>query len=149
MFIFALVAVVTSFVLRRTRFGRYVYAIGGNAEAARRTGINVPRITRLVFVVGGVYAALAGLILAARLSAGIPAEGVAAELDAITAVVIGGTSFTGGVGTIGGTVVGAFIIGFISNSLTINGIDANWQLIVKGLIMIFAVALDQYGKRTT
>ena len=149
MFIFALVAVITSFVLRRTRFGRYVYAIGGNAEAARRTGIYVPRITRLVFVIGGVYASLAGLILAARLSAGIPAEGVAAELDAITAVVIGGTSFTGGVGTIGGTVVGAFIIGFISNSLTINGIDANWQLIVKGLIMIFAVALDQYGKRAT
>jgi len=147
MFIFALVALVLSFVLRRTRWGRYVYAIGGNPEAARRTGINVPRLTRQVFVLGSTCASLAGLILAARLSAGIPAEGVAAELDAITAVVIGGTSFTGGVGTIGGTVIGAFIIGIISNSLTINGIDANWQLIVKGLIMIFAVALDQYAKR--
>lgn len=147
MFIFVLVAVTTSFVLRRTRIGRYVYAIGGNPEAARRTGINVPRITRLVFVLGSVYASLAGLILAARLSAGVPAEGVAAELDAITAVVIGGTSFTGGVGTVGGTVVGAFIIGIISNSLTINGIDANWQLVIKGLIMITAVALDQYAKR--
>lgn len=147
MFIFAVVALSTSFVLGRTRFGRYIYAIGGNPEAARRTGINVPRITRLVFVLGSIYASLAGLILAARLSAGIPAEGVAAELDAITAVVIGGTSFTGGVGTIGGTVIGTFIIGIISNSLTINGIDSNWQLIVKGLIMIAAVALDQYAKR--
>jgi len=147
MFIFASVALLTAFILNRTRFGRYVYAIGGNPEAARRTGINVQRMTRAVFVLGSTYAALAGLILASRLSAGIPAEGVAAELDAITAVVIGGTSFTGGVGTIGGTVIGAFIIGIISNSLTINGIDANWQLIIKGLIMILAVSLDQYAKR--
>ncbi len=124
-------------------FGRYVYAIGDNEAAARLCGLRVGRDKALVYVVCGVLAALAGLVHCAQLEQGNPNDGVAYELDAIAAVVIGGTSLAGGVGTASGTLVGTLIIGVINNSMGLNNIDANLQLILKGAIILGAVWLQR------
>jgi rhamnose transport system ATP-binding protein len=126
-------------LLSRMRAGRYVYAIGDNEEAGRLAGVNVRRYTTLVYVVCAGCAALAGLIHCAQLEQGNPNDGVGYELDAIAAVVIGGTSLSGGVGTVAGTLVGTLIIGIINNSMGLNNIDANLQLILKGAIIVAAV----------
>jgi ribose transport system permease protein len=123
--------------------GRYVYAIGDNEAAARLSGLRVGREKTLVYVVCGGLAALAGLVHCAQLEQGNPNDGVAYELDAIAAVVIGGTSLAGGVGTAGGTLVGTLIIGVINNSMGLNNIDANLQLILKGAIILGAVWLQR------
>ncbi len=129
--------------LSRTRGGRYLYAIGDNAAAARLSGVRVRWHKTLVYVISGVLAALAGLIHCAQLEQGNPNDGVAYELDAIAAVVIGGTSLMGGVGTVGGTLMGVLIIGVINNSMGLNNVDANLQLILKGVIILGAVWLQQ------
>lgn len=126
-------------LLSKMRAGRYVYAIGDNEEAARLAGVNVRRYKTLVYVVCAGLAALAGLIHCAQLEQGNPNDGVGYELDAIAAVVIGGTSLSGGVGTVAGTLVGTLIIGVINNSMGLNNIDANLQLILKGAIIVAAV----------
>ena len=141
--IFFVIAMIGIYVLRRMRFGRYVYAVGGNEEAARLSGINVKLIKFLVFTIMGVLAAVAGIVLTARLNSGVPTSGVMFELDAIASVVIGGTSLSGGHGSIGGSIIGAFIIGTLNNGMQLLNIDSFYQEIVKGAIIIGAVLLDR------
>ncbi len=132
--------------LSRTRWGTYVYAVGGNAEAARLCGIGLAGIQILVYVLGGALAGLAGLVLAARLSSAQPNTGVGFELDAIAAVVLGGTSLMGGEGTIWGTTVGAFIIGVLNNGFNLMNVSPFYQLIAKGAVIVLAVLVDQLLK---
>jgi ribose transport system permease protein len=134
------------FVLARTVFGRHVYATGGNAEAAKLSGVNTDRVQILVYTVSGAMAALAGVILTSRLDSAQPTAGAGYELDAITAVVLGGTSLSGGRGWIFGTLVGALLIGVLNNGLNLMGVSAFYQQIVKGSVILLAVLLDRGGK---
>jgi len=134
------------FVLTRTVFGRHVYATGGNAEAAKLSGVNTDRVQILVYTVSGAMAALAGVILTSRLDSAQPTAGVGYELDAITAVVLGGTSLAGGRGWIFGTLVGALLIGVLNNGLNLMGVSAFYQQVVKGSVILLAVLLDRGGK---
>ena len=134
------------FVLTRTVFGRHVYATGGNAEAARLSGVNTDRVQVLVYTVSGAMAALAGVILTSRLDSAQPTAGAGYELDAITAVVLGGTSLAGGRGWIFGTLVGALLIGVLNNGLNLMGVSAFYQQVVKGSVILLAVLLDRGGK---
>jgi ABC-type sugar transport system ATPase subunit/ribose/xylose/arabinose/galactoside ABC-type transport system permease subunit len=141
--IFGLTALAMHFYLARTRSGRYVYAIGDNEAAARLAGVRVAWHKASVYVICAALAAIAGLVHAAQLEQGNPNDGVAYELDAIAAVVIGGTTLSGGSGTVGGTIIGILIIGVINNSMGLNNIDANLQLILKGVIILVAVWLQR------
>ena len=134
------------FVLTRTVFGRHVYATGGNAEAAKLSGVNTDRVQILVYTLSGAMAALAGVILTSRLDSAQPTAGVGYELDAITAVVLGGTSLAGGRGWIFGTLVGALLIGVLNNGLNLMGVSAFYQQVVKGSVILLAVLLDRGGK---
>lgn len=136
------VVLVSWVLLNRTKFGRHVYAVGGNAKAALASGINTDGVLRRAFVFNGILAAIAGIVLMSRINSGQPAGGVAYEFDAITAVVVGGTSLMGGTGTIMGTVIGAMIIGVINNILNLMNVSSYWQQIVKGVIIAVAVILD-------
>jgi len=138
-----LVMVLAYIVLNRTKLGRYVFAVGGNEEAARISGINVANIKLFVYALSAALSALAGVIIAARLYSGNPTAGNGTELDVIAAVVIGGTSLFGGVGSIGGTLLGAFIVGIISNGLTIVNVPYYWQLVAKGLVIYVAMMIDK------
>ena len=142
-------ALVPVFVLvtRRTRFGRHLYAVGGNERAARLSGVNVNRVKLLAYMFGAALAGVAGLLTAARSNAADPKVGVGYELDSIAAVVIGGTSLAGGRGSILGTVLGCLIIGVLNNGLGLVGVSSEWQLVVKGVVIIVAVAIDQAGRR--
>ena len=142
----AAVLLASHWFLARTRWGIYVYAVGGNAEAARLVGISLAGVQILVYVVAGFLAGLAGLILAARLSWAQPNTGVGFELDAIAAVVLGGTSLMGGEGTIWGTTVGAFIIGVLNNGFNLLNVSPFYQLIAKGVVIVLAVIVDQLLK---
>jgi inositol transport system permease protein len=135
-------ALVCWVLLNRTRFGRYVYAVGGNIKAAHASGIHTDGVLRKAFVLNGVLAAIAGIVLMSRVNSGQPAAGVAYEFDAITAVVVGGTSLMGGTGTMTGTLIGAMIIGVINNILNLMNVSSYWQMIIKGLIIAVAVILD-------
>jgi ribose transport system permease protein len=130
-------------VLKRTVFGRRIYAIGGNEQAARLSGIPVDRILIWVYTISGACAGIAGIIFSARLLSGEPTGGDGYELDAIAAVILGGTSFTGGVGSILGTAIGALIIGVLNNGLVLMNVPFFYQLIIKGAVIIFAVLLDR------
>ncbi len=141
--IFLITAAVVGVYLARTRAGRYVYAIGDNPVAARLAGIRVAWHTVSVYVIAGALAGIAGLVHCAQLQQGNPNDGVAYELDAIAATVIGGTALSGGVGTVGGTIVGVLIIGIIGNAMGLNNVDANLQLILKGVIIVVAVWLQR------
>ncbi len=145
--VFALVVVLFWFVLRYTTYGRYVYAVGGNAKSAKTSGISTSKIIFSVYVIGGLLAGLAGIILAARTTSALPQAGVSYELDAIAAVVIGGTSLSGGTGSLGGTVVGALLIGVINNGLNLLGVSSYYQQVVKGVIIVGAVLLDASRKK--
>jgi ribose transport system permease protein len=134
---------VFAFVTRRTRFGRYIYAIGGNERAAMLSGLTVDRIKRNVYMLGGALAGVGGLLLAARLDAADPKVGIGYELDSIAAVVIGGTSLSGGRGSIWGTVLGCLTIGVLNNGLVLLGVSPDWQLVVKGAVIIVTVAVDR------
>lgn len=142
----ALVALFTV-VTRRTRFGRYLYAVGGNERAAQLTGLNLRRIRTWVYALGGGLAGVAGLILTARLDSATPSAGFGYELDSIAAVVIGGTSLSGGRGTILGTVLGCLIIGVLNNGLVLLEISPFWQQVIKGFVILAAVAVDRMGGR--
>jgi ribose transport system permease protein len=133
-------------LLNRTRFGRYVYAIGGNEEATRLSGVAVHFHKTLVYVLSGVTAALASVLLTARLNSAQPIAGMMYELDAIAAVVIGGTSLTGGLGTLGGTLIGALTMGVLRNGLNLLGISSFLQQIVIGFVIIAAVLMDSLVK---
>lgn len=135
------------FMATRTAFGRRIYAIGGNIEAARLSGINVERTKLAVFAINGLMVAIAGLILSSRLGAGSPSAGNIAELDAIAACVIGGTSLAGGVGSVAGAVMGAFIMASLDNGMSMMDVPTFWQYIVKGAILLLAVWMDSATKR--
>ena len=137
-----LLIVVFAILLGKTKFGTYIYAVGGNRESARLSGVPIKKIEILVFTITGVLAAFAGIVLASRMYSGQPASGEVYEMDAIAACVLGGVSMSGGVGRISGTVFGAIVIGIISNGLNLMGVSSFWQLVVKGLIILAAVILD-------
>lgn len=141
--LFALVFFGALWVLTSTRFGRHVYAAGGNPHAARVSGVNVRRVTVWVYVISGALAGLAGMILAARTGSALTQAGIAYELDAIAAVVIGGTSLSGGVGKVTGTLIGALLIAVVNNGLDLMGVESYYQQVIKGMLIVAAVMLDQ------
>ncbi|WP_249849289.1 sugar ABC transporter permease [Aggregatibacter actinomycetemcomitans] len=143
----AILAVIGMFIARKTAFGRHIYAIGGNIEAARLSGINVEKIKLMIFSINGLMVAIAGLILSARLGAGAPSVGQNAELDAIAACVIGGASLAGGVGSVYGVVIGALIIALLDNGMSMLDVPTFWQYIVKGTILLLAVWMDTMSKK--
>lgn len=144
--IFVMAAILCHIVLRYTRYGRAVYAVGGNAEAARLSGLRVDRILVSVYIIVGFFAGLAAFVLSARLNSAEAVAGLGYELTVISAVVIGGTSLFGGIGSISGTVVGAALIGVLQNGLQFNNVSSYTQSIIIGLILIAAVAFDRWLK---
>ncbi|MEZ8967586.1 ribose ABC transporter permease [Vibrio breoganii] len=134
------------YLLNHTRFGRYVYALGGNESAARLSGINVDRVKIGVYAICGLLAALAGIIVTSRLSSAQPTAGMGYELDAIAAVVLGGTSLMGGKGRIMGTLIGALIIGFLNNALNLLDVSSYFQMIAKAVVILLAVMVDNKNK---
>jgi ribose transport system permease protein len=139
--------IVCYLIMNKTKLGRNMYAVGGNAEAAKFAGINIKKIKFFAYTFSGLMAAVAGIVLASRMFSGQPTAGNAAELDAIAAVVLGGTSMTGGYGRIGGTVIGALIIGVLSNGLNLMAVSSFWQFIVKGIVILVAVYADVIKRR--
>jgi len=137
----------TAFVLRETAAGRHVYAVGNNPEAARLTGIATPRVILAVYVLAGVTYGIAALLSVARTGVGDPNAGQTENLDAITAVVLGGTSLFGGRGTVLGSLVGALIVGVFRNGLTLMGVSSVYQILITGILVILAVATDQLSRR--
>jgi inositol transport system permease protein len=140
------ITALTWYLLNHTRFGRYLYAIGGNEEAARASGIEINRIKMLAYVISGAFVGLSGVLYMSRVNAGLPNAGVAFEFDAMTAAIIGGTSFSGGIGTAVGTLAGAFIMGFLGNIMNLVGVGSYMQQIIKGAIIALAVAYDILSK---
>jgi ribose transport system permease protein len=136
------VAIIGSIILNRTLFGRYVFALGSNEEAARLSGVNVDFWKILTYGLSGMICGVAGLIISSRLNSAQPALGLGYELDAIAAVVIGGTSLSGGRGTMLGTIIGAFIMSVLTNGLRIMGVQEEWKIVVTGVIIIVAVFVD-------
>jgi len=134
-------------VMQRSVFGRHIYAIGGNLNAAALSGIKTKRVTFLLFVNMGVIAAVAGIVFTAGLNLASPSAGTGFELDAISAVFIGGAAVTGGIGTVPGAIIGGLIIGVLNNGMSILGVDSDYQLLIKGLVLLAAVAFDVYNKR--
>ncbi|MEW9094077.1 MAG: ribose ABC transporter permease [Clostridiaceae bacterium] len=134
------------YILNETRYGRYVYAIGGNEDSARLSGINTDKVKTFVYVLCGITAAISGVITTSRVGSASPNAGTGFELDAIAAVVVGGTSLAGGEGTVIGTIIGAMIIGVLNNGLNLAGVSAYYQSIVKGLVILLAVLIDKKSK---
>ena len=145
--IFFAVALIAGFLLNRTILGRYTFAIGSNEEAVRLSGVNADRWKTIVYLVSGLICGVAGIVIAARLNSAQPALGQGYELDAIAAAVIGGTSLSGGEGTILGTVIGAFVMSVLSNGLRILSVPQEWQTVMTGVIVIFAVYADILRRR--
>jgi erythritol transport system permease protein len=148
--VLAVLAIIFGIVLSRTAFGRWLYASGGNERAADLSGVPVKRVKIIVYVLSGVCAAIAGLVLSSQLTSAGPTAGTTYELTAIAAVVIGGAALTGGRGTVRGTMLGAFVIGFLSDGLVIIGVSAYWQTVFTGAVIVLAVLMNsiQYGRRT-
>lgn len=145
--VLALAAIGSHLILRNLRLGRHLYAVGGNEPAARASGISVDAVKVFAYVASGAMAGLAGVVQAARITTGQPNTGLMYELDAIAAVVIGGTSLSGGVGGIGGTILGVLLLGLISTGLDWMGVSSYYQQIVKGIIIVGAVWLDRRGRK--
>lgn len=138
--------IVYSFVMKKTVMGRHIYALGGNEKAALLSGVKTKWVTFWVFVNMGVLSALSGLIFAARLNAATPKAGVNFELDAIAAVFIGGASASGGIGTVMGAIIGGLVMAVMNNGMSLIGVSVNWQLVIKGLVLLLAVGFDIYNK---
>ncbi|QFY62511.1 ABC transporter permease (plasmid) [Rhizobium grahamii] len=147
--VLAVLAIVCGIVLSKTAFGRWLYASGGNERAADLSGVPVKRVKITVYVLSGICAAIAGLVLSSQLTSAGPTAGTTYELTAIAAVVIGGAALTGGRGTVRGTMLGAFVIGFLSDGLVIIGVSAYWQTVFTGAVIVLAVLMNsiQYGRR--
>ena len=143
---FVLLAVMI-LILGRSKFGRQLYAVGGNEEAARFSGINIKKVKIIVYTLCGALASFSGIILAARMYSGQPTAGDGFELDAIAASVLGGVSFSGGLGKLGGTIIGVLVLGVLTNGLNLLNINSFWQYIIKGIIILLAVYLDILKKR--
>jgi ribose transport system permease protein len=137
------VFVICAYILTQTRYGRYVYAVGGNEDSARLSGISVNNIKIWVYIISGITAAIAGIIVTSRIGSAAPTAGNGYELDAIAAIVIGGTNLVGGEGNIVGTIIGVLIIGVLSNGLNLMDVSAFYQTIVKGLVILLAVLIDK------
>ncbi|MDH7501267.1 MAG: ribose ABC transporter permease [Verrucomicrobiota bacterium] len=146
--VFLAVSCVSWVVLSNLRLGRHLYAVGGNENAARASGINVEGVKLFAYTICGALAGLGGVVLAARITTGQPNAGVGYELDAIAAVVIGGTSLSGGVGGVGGTILGALLMGVINNGLDLLNVSSYYQAIVKGIIIVGAVWLNQRKEKS-
>ncbi len=142
-----IVVLIAVFITQKTKLGRYIYAIGGNEQAAKLSGINIKKVKLIVYAMAGALAALGGLIVTARLDSAQPNAGISYELDAIAAVVIGGTSLSGGKGSIWGTVMGAIIIGVLNNGLVLLNVSPFWQQVVKGGVILLAVIIDKIGEK--
>jgi erythritol transport system permease protein len=141
------VALGAAYFARFVPLGRHIFAVGGNERAARMSGIRVNRVKMFVYMFSGFCAAIVGLIISSELMASHPATGTNLELNAIAAAVLGGTSMSGGRGTIGGTIIGAFVIGILSDGLVMMGVSSFWQMVIKGLVIIVAVVVDQAQRR--
>jgi len=146
--ILVIMFIICSVILNKTTLGRYIYALGGNEQAARASGIMVTRVKMMVYSISGVLAGLAGILLTSRITTGQPNAGAGFELDAIAAVVIGGTSTSGGKGSIGGTMIGVLLIGVINNSLDLLNVSSYYQQVVMGLIIVGAVVLDSLNQKS-
>jgi len=145
-YIAAIVVLLAVFVTQKTKMGRYIYAIGGNEQAAKLSGINIKKVKIKVYAMAGALAALGGIIVTSRLDSAQPNAGISYELDAIAAVVIGGTSLSGGRGSVWGTVMGAIIIGVLNNGLVLLNVSPFWQQVVKGSVILLAVIIDKAGE---
>jgi ribose transport system permease protein len=141
------VVLVVVFITKKTAFGRYIYAIGGNEKAAFLSGININNIKLSVYGIAGMMAGVGGILVTSRLNSAQPNAGASYELDSIAAVVIGGTSLSGGLGTVTGTVIGATIIGVLNNGLVLLNVSPFWQQVVKGLVILLAVIIDKKSKK--
>lgn len=137
-----IIFILAALMINKTQLGRHIYAVGGNVQAAKFSGINVQKVKFIVYAYTGVMAGIAGVVIASRLYSGQPTAGDGAEMDAIASVVVGGTSMSGGSGRIGGTLIGVLIIGVLNNGLNLMGVDSNFQYIVKGLVILLAVYVD-------
>ena len=135
------------FYINKTTYGRYTYAVGGNQEVARLSGINVKKVKYITYMISGFCSGLAGVILASRLSSGQPRAGLNYEMDVITAVVLGGVSVAGGQGRIAGVIIGVLIMGVLSNGMIMMGVNEYWQMFLRGVILILAVAFDIYASQ--
>lgn len=145
--ILVILALAAAYVARSTPLGRHIFAVGGNERAARMSGIRVDLVKIFVYMFSGFCAAIVGLVVSSELMASHPATGESFELNAIAAAVLGGTSMSGGRGTIGGTIIGAFVIGILSDGLVMMGVSSFWQMVIKGLVIIIAVVVDQAQRR--
>ena len=142
-----IIAAIAAVIAARTPFGRHIYAVGGNERAARLAGIRADRVKFLTYIISGLCAALVGLIIASQLESAHPATGESFELNAIAAVVLGGTSLMGGRGSIGGSLIGALVIGVLADGLVMLGVSEFWQIVIKGVVIVLAVAVDQLQSR--
>ncbi|NLL78082.1 MAG: ABC transporter permease [Clostridiales bacterium] len=140
--ILVVVLIITAIIMNKTKIGRHMYAVGGNQQAAEFSGINVAKVKFFVHAFSGAMAGLAGIVLASRMYSGQPTAGDGSEMDAIAAVVVGGTSMAGGSGKIGGTIIGGLIIGVLNNGLNLMNVNSFWQYVVKGVVILLAVFLD-------
>ena len=142
-----IIIAIYTFITNKTVFGRQVYAVGGNKKAAALSGVKVAKVQFLVFLNMGIMAAVAGLAYAARVNSAQPKAGVNFELDALAACYIGGASTSGGIGRVMGAVVGGLVMGVLNNGMSLLGVDSNWQYVIKGLVLLFAVVFDLYSKK--
>lgn len=144
--ILAIIAIVAALILKNTPLGWHIMSIGGNEKAAKLSGVKVNKVKNLVYMFSGMCSAIVGIIAASQLVAAHPATGQSWEMNAISAAVLGGTSMAGGVGTIGGTIVGAFVIGVINDGMVMCGVSEFWQMVIKGIVIVLAVIIDQFQR---
>jgi len=142
-----IILIITYIILNRSKLGRHIYAVGGNRQAAIFSGIKIGKVLFFAYTYSGLLAGIAGVVLASRMFSGQPTAGDGAEMDAIAAVVLGGTSMNGGIGKIGGTVIGGLVIGVLNNGLNLLGVNSFWQYIVKGAVILIAVYVDNVKKK--
>ena len=145
--ILVIVLIITAIIMNKTKMGRHMFAVGGNQQAAEFSGIKVEKVKFFVHAFSGLMAGLAGIVLASRMYSGQPTAGDGAEMDAIAAVVVGGTSMAGGSGKIGGTIIGGLIIGVLNNGLNLLNVNSFWQYVVKGVVILLAVFLDYFRNK--
>lgn len=145
--ILVIVLIITAIIMNKTKMGRHMYAVGGNQQAAEFSGIKVEKVKFFVHAFSGLMSGLAGIVLASRMYSGQPTAGDGAEMDAIAAVVVGGTSMAGGSGKIGGTIIGGLIIGVLNNGLNLLNVNSFWQYVVKGVVILLAVFLDYFRNK--
>ena len=145
--ILVFILIITSIIMNNTKLGRHIYAVGGNATAATFSGISTAKVKFIVHAYSGLMAGLAGVVLASRMYSGQPTAGDGAEMDAIAAVVVGGTSMSGGSGKIGGMIIGGLIIGVLNNGLNLLNVNSFWQYVVKGVVILLAVLLDYFRNK--